>query len=69
MVRGEVYSTAELAAIGFDDRRIADWKRRGLQPLNLGTKADFFLADDIIDLGRTRPKKGGQSSEFAFACF
>lgn len=54
MVRGEVYSTAELEAAGFDERRIAAWKKRGLQPLDFGTKGDFFLADDIIDLGRQK---------------
>lgn len=60
MVRGEVYSRQELIAAGFDKRRIAEWKKSGLVPMSWGTSEDFFLADDIIDLGRTTPKRKGQ---------
>lgn len=58
MVRGEVLSTSALRARGFDSRRIAEWKRRGLAPLDWGTNGEFFLSDDIIDLGRKGRKKG-----------
>lgn len=59
MVRGAVYSTTQLAEMGIGPNTIAAWKReRGLIPLDWGTKADFFLSDDIIDMGRKRPGKG-----------
>lgn len=54
MRRGEVYSTRALAAMGFSRRTIAAWKTRGLRPLAWGTNREFFLSDDIIDLGRAK---------------
>lgn len=51
MMRDAMYSKEQLDELfGDNPRRFARWKSAGLRPLATGTKAEYFLSNDLFDV-------------------